>query len=293
MRQMLGEFTVDRLIQEMWSIAFSLGHPHHDAILRDQILRRGGTEAAVGDILRISKGISAAMSVASPFLWRTELWTLAETAARAYQPRGDEIWHEDLFQSPLAYWGFETDLFIPPEIALGFQENGLGDWSADIESGHIQSYVWSVQTGKIVCAPIFAFDGFFLPVSMECGDIGQPVYTGNPMLMVSYAQHEWVKSPYVVRERQIASRAFRRRQPGEARVPEVNVIRLRPRLSVNKHGESEQRAWNHRWFVSGHWRQQPYPSLGITRPKWIAPYLKGPDDKPLMPVRPTVFAVVR
>ena len=34
----------------------------------------------------------------------------------------------------------------------------------------------------------------------------------------------------------------------------------------------------HRFMVSGHWRQQWYPSEGRHKQKWIAPYIKGPDD---------------
>jgi hypothetical protein len=41
--------------------------------------------------------------------------------------------------------------------------------------------------------------------------------------------------------------------------------------------------WSHRWIVGGHWRQQPHgPGGTLRRPTWIAPHLKGPDDKPLV-----------
>ena len=40
------------------------------------------------------------------------------------------------------------------------------------------------------------------------------------------------------------------------------------------------------WSVRGHWRQQPYPSLGldeegrvITKPVWIASYTKGEAEE--------------
>lgn len=48
-----------------------------------------------------------------------------------------------------------------------------------------------------------------------------------------------------------------------------------------------------RWIVSGHWRQQWYPSLQVNQPRWIMPYVKGPEHKPLKPPRARVFAVVR
>lgn len=36
-------------------------------------------------------------------------------------------------------------------------------------------------------------------------------------------------------------------------------------------------------IVSGHWREQPCgPNHGERRRQWIAPYVKGPRDKPLV-----------
>ena len=41
--------------------------------------------------------------------------------------------------------------------------------------------------------------------------------------------------------------------------------------------------WTHRWIVEGHWRQQAHgPDRSLRRPTWIAPHIKGPDDKPLV-----------
>lgn len=40
--------------------------------------------------------------------------------------------------------------------------------------------------------------------------------------------------------------------------------------------------WSHRWIVGGHWRNQYLPATHDHRPTWIAPYVKGPNDKPLV-----------
>lgn len=62
---------------------------------------------------------------------------------------------------------------------------------------------------------------------------------------------------------------------------EVTVIKLRrPR---NAPTESEHQVeWTHRWVVESFWRNQWYPSLGLHRQIWIAPYVKGPADLPLI-----------
>lgn len=75
----------------------------------------------------------------------------------------------------------------------------------------------------------------------------------------------------------------------------VRVVQLRKRhYNLTSSAEHEaDREYTCQWVVRGHWRQQWYPSLQRNQPKWIAPYVKGPEDKPLKPPRATVFAVVR
>ena len=53
-------------------------------------------------------------------------------------------------------------------------------------------------------------------------------------------------------------------------------------------GAGGQRDYSHRWTVRGHWRQQPVgPGGQQRRPTYIAPYIKGPEGKPLV-VKSTV-----
>ena len=67
--------------------------------------------------------------------------------------------------------------------------------------------------------------------------------------------------------------------------PEVVVVRLRREASETGEPTGEEANYSHRFIVSGHWRNQPYPKEGIYRQIWISPYVKGPEDKPLI-VRP-------
>jgi hypothetical protein len=80
----------------------------------------------------------------------------------------------------------------------------------------------------------------------------------------------------------------------KANLPErpVTVIALRKRSG--QHGDSTVE-WTHRWVVRGHWRRQPCKDADGTwthRMVYINPYLKGPDDAPLL-VREHVNALVR
>jgi hypothetical protein len=99
-----------------------------------------------------------------------------------------------------------------------------------------------------------------------------------------------------VTSQQRAERHTRKRleRQGYDHEPLIRVVELRRKQAKSEqHGESEPIEWSCQWVVSGHWRNQWYPSLNANQPRWIMPYVKGPEDAPLKPPRAKVFAVVR
>lgn len=64
-------------------------------------------------------------------------------------------------------------------------------------------------------------------------------------------------------------------------VPSVRVVELR-RLRGASTAGSTGRTYHQRWAVRGHWRRQWLPSLGMHRPTWVRPHVKGPDDMPFV-----------
>ena len=77
-----------------------------------------------------------------------------------------------------------------------------------------------------------------------------------------------------------------------APTPRVTIIELRRpvRLPHDTPGRTSDRQFSRRWWVGGHWRQQACgPNHSERRPKWIAPYIKGPQDKPLTTERVNVW----
>lgn len=78
-------------------------------------------------------------------------------------------------------------------------------------------------------------------------------------------------------------RAARRRHARAeiAAPPDVRVVHLRHTESPAGTGES-RREFHHRFVVRGHWRKQWYRSIQAHRPVWIAPFVKGPKDAPLL-----------
>lgn len=76
-----------------------------------------------------------------------------------------------------------------------------------------------------------------------------------------------------------------RRQAARHHTPLDPVVIVQLPVRHHSHangGGVAQVDWSHRWIVSGHWRKQWYSTDKIHRPKWIAPHIKGPDDKPLV-----------
>jgi hypothetical protein len=68
---------------------------------------------------------------------------------------------------------------------------------------------------------------------------------------------------------------------GRMEIPgRVSVIQLRRRESRRSEGETHVE-WQHRWLAKGHWRWQPYGD-GTVQRIWIAPYVKGPEDRPFV-----------
>jgi hypothetical protein len=103
-------------------------------------------------------------------------------------------------------------------------------------------------------------------------------------------------------EQRTVSRFLRRqldreRHPVFRDVPAIRVIELR-RRALREHGDDapaadEAPAWQYQWIVSGHWRRQYYPASSAHKPRYIAPYVKGPADRPLKAPAGDVFAVTR
>lgn len=108
---------------------------------------------------------------------------------------------------------------------------------------------------------------------------------------------EFLRQPFISHAPLRAARAERRRaQRSGKTLKTVYTVALRraerrgtPAQDID-HGHIE---WSCQWLVGGHWRNQWYPSEGKHRPKYIMPYLKGPDGKPLKERTRTIYEARR
>lgn len=89
----------------------------------------------------------------------------------------------------------------------------------------------------------------------------------------------------VSRDTERGDRKMARRMKTMGVPNEVTVITFR---RVDRDPKMEGTAkveWNHRWLVRGYWKWQPYKNEEGEWAKkriWINPYVKGPEDKPLV-----------
>lgn len=82
-----------------------------------------------------------------------------------------------------------------------------------------------------------------------------------------------------------ADRAEQRRseRKGQRPPPPVRVVDLRRRARSSSKHEPTGRHMTVRTIVTGHWRNVPWgPGKLLRRPVWIAPFVRGPEDAPLV-----------
>ena len=96
----------------------------------------------------------------------------------------------------------------------------------------------------------------------------------------------FLQSPYLVWRAEKPQRSFVRRAGGHFPTAEkrINVVLLRRAVELRKgkHMEGYKPIdWSCQWWVSSFWRRQWHPSTKTHKLTYIAPYIKGPPDKPL------------
>lgn len=129
------------------------------------------------------------------------------------------------------------------------------------------------------------FEGWYLDTA---GIVAKALYTAVVLMGNRVARQE---------RQHIARAQARRAQRLGLPMTDVVCITLRRELvgttsEMDAVSEGGRVNWSHRWMVSGHWKPQWYPSLGEHRRIYIAPYVKGPTDKPLV-VKDKVYAWTR
>lgn len=161
----------------------------------------------------------------------------------------------------------------------------------------VSSYQWATATDRLV--PLGRSDWL---LGSALGDALQPTtfpersaYTESSLEDRRLVAALWLLSSQkgvatIVDEQ--ADRATTRRAERRGHLAAVRVVSLRQMPHAHDaSGDGTGRTLSVRFLVGGldgFWRSQPYgPGRAYRRPTWIAPYMKGPVDAPLLN-RPTV-----
>ncbi len=225
------------------------------------------------------------------YFWTSQVAAVVEQASRSYPLQQDTF----LPTLPSAFCVFEKPTLwaVIEGVRAGLS---AVSWltGPDAATGRlklrIRGLVWTPGHAN-VCFSFEIIDPLHLPTSDD------PTFAAEVL-----AVYRWICSASMFVEQRIVehctapvARHAARRATKLNVSPTCNVVGMR-RLDRRRLGSADDTAaieWQCQWLVRGHWRQQFYPRAGRHVPRWIAPYIKGPDNKPLKMPKPTVFAVAR
>jgi hypothetical protein len=147
--------------------------------------------------------------------------------------------------------------------------------------------LWPFLTGAVV-------EGATLKEFQNRGD---PAALDDHTTFARFMITLWImlQQRIAVKEDEQRNVALSRTRRTDAVAPPRTVMVVRLRRPSNDDGSEHRNSpvdWSHRWMVNGFWRNQYHPSTGEHAPTWIAPYIKGPGDKPLV-LKERIYTFVR
>lgn len=242
------------------------------------------------------------LSEAHPIIWAPHMVKMAQQAI--LQLEEDVTVENDLLFLDPAFWLYTEPQYLstgtaekcehpltidghipfPDELALDIGAPCVGHLF-HLDNNAISVWVFSLVPRKGIDEWVLEVGLFKLPIGAIVDVAGQ-----NLVKWLRFAA-----SPYLIVMRHGVQRAVTRRAGGRFPVAAegVGVILLRRaqyQYPSHEHREGEPVDWSCQWWVSGHWRRQWCPGLKKHKPVYIAPYIKGPPDKPL---KDTVRLLVR
>ena len=260
---------------------------------------------------QLLRGLPTVLPKAEVFLWSREMKELSHQAADSYPFSNADRWTPELLgvdpqKLTCLYWAQEVDWgFLAPEgmklripddstifsMIIIYAPSRLADpirRSRDVE----QTGKGTINAFNILCDHDTALN-MIIPFLDNIQEDSQPSH-GEGAERQLYGMLQFLKSPYIGFVKHAIPRPMRRAaERKQIEMPKaVRVIVLRRKASDGR-DVSEQDDWTCRWIVRGHWRNQWYRSTQLHHPVWIAPYVKGPENKPLKMPTKDVFAVRR
>jgi hypothetical protein len=203
------------------------------------------------------------------------LWKYSIFVAAAQTPIPKHIITRNVLPHPVMFWSLQTANKLVADNEL-LETNFL----LVRDQGTGLAFVLDIGTRGVSWSPVI----FDLEYGSVFPDDIPPNYRGAASLLLGCLA--FLNSNYVEQVKQGLPRSMRRSKEFQDRPGgyETTVVQLRRRISEGAKGNQggEAREWHHQWWVAGHIRAQWYPSEQAHKLIWIAPYLKGPDDKAIL-----------
>jgi hypothetical protein len=241
---------------------------------------------------------------AAPFLWSDHTEDLADAA-----PLPKHVVSPTLLCAPHMFWARESAYQLkhpyPGGVPGTFQTNWIFVWN---DAKGVTSVSDVVRVDQDDASMIeereenFALEFAQIPYGWRWPNDFVKLFSEkweNTSVAKILKRCAFLSSPYVNKDKVRLARHHRRQleragEPPEKVEEQVHVVKLRrevkePAKKTGADGSSSIE-WQHQWWVSGHYRAQWYPHEEAHRVIWIAPYMKGPSDKPVLE---KVYAVVR
>lgn len=254
----------------------------------------------------------AALTFAQPYMWVKSMGALLDQASEGFPDTAAIT--PDSVPSLYGFYWFEP--VLPPRQGGRYNIRAIS-WYPRMQLSDSNNTFMPISVG-LNKLPILdeddslgitfwtSKDGFVMPLSAIVLPLGDPLVNADgymsqheatkAKLKLIAASFELLAQKIFVKRLEKPPRSVRRRiqkQTGRKDIKDVAIIQLRVRENTPRaNGASVEREYSHSWVVRGHWRNQWYAASGIHKAKWIAPHVKGPDDKPLKNVR-KIFAVAR
>ncbi len=251
-----------------------------------------------------------------PYLWRDEVISIVinEDFVTSYP---GEVWTDDLFPTGASDWGVMywaqtnnwgindkiihrlggADIFsqiiikAPPVDGHAACITNVMLFAMEYEGPQPEELTLLLETSG---GPMGKMRGILVPLVMGIHPMGSEIEGLGKGLA---ARLDFLRSPFVQTPIDIPHRAARRRQektnPGTPIKKTYDIIVMRrSKGEPSDHNTDRHLEHDHRWMVSGHWRNQWYATKKKHMAIWIAPFVQGPEDKPLIVRDKKVFHVV-
>jgi hypothetical protein len=238
-----------------------------------------------------------AVSGTQIYMWNTEIERIASSAplprhtvSREVLPWSAMFWSREL---PITLTMRDGDKFYSDWMGV-FDPHAAGFLtSEDREQSGTDGIMFVMDVFRPERQPILAF-GFVPYKKLWPDDYTDGMAVGDLLRRCAFLNSTYVTTEHRKLPRQMRRQGQRNGLISEEQAEEelhiVKLRRLESKKSQQPSGEHRDVDWKHQWWVTHHYRAQWYPSDQAHRVIYIAPYLKGPPDAPMLE---KIYAVVR